>query len=372
MKKSLLVLLAVVALVVALAVAGWLPRRKRDDAAQRLANATAGQLPAVRTVPAGLATDTLGLTLPARIEAQRSTDLFARAQGYVRRWTADLGQRVRKGQLLAEITQPELEQDLAAAQTQLNLARTNLRRLESVTLPGAISQAELDQARAQVRSAEAALRRLQDLRGFQQITAPFDGVVTARNLEVGTLVSPGTTPLYSLQSTAGLRVFVDVPQAEASSNQIETGTAELRVPELPGRVWQVPIARNAASYDPATRTLTVQLDLPAAEAKGLAPGMYGQATFMPTAQAGGGVRIPANALYYAPEGPAVLVVNAQQRIDFRPITIGKDFGTYVVASQGVAAGEALVVNPSSRLVAGTRVRVLPPEPEAANSKPTGH
>ena len=368
MKKTLLVLLAVVALVAALAAAGYLPKARRDEAARHTAAATAARVPAVRTVPAGLATDTLGLTLPGRIEAQRSTDLFARAQGYVRRWTADLGQRVRRGQLLAEITQPELAQDVAAAQSQLTLARANLRRLESVSLPGAISQAELDQARAQYKAAQAALKRLQDVQGFQQITAPFDGVVTARNLEVGAYVGPGTTPLYSLQSTAaGLRVYVDVPQAEAG-RLLLTGHATLRVPERPAQVLTLPITRNAGSFDPATRTLTVQLDLPADKAQGLAPGMYAQVTFAAKPEAGQGVRIPANALYYAPEGPAVLVVERRQTIAFRPITIGQDFGTYVVAAQGVAEGEALVVNPSSRLVAGTRVQVLPAEPEPANQK----
>lgn len=362
MNKRIIVLLLVLLGIGGLAAVGIVPRLRHDEEAKQETQDEASRIPGVRTITAGQAKDTLGLTLPGRVEALRTTDLFARAQGYVQKWTADIGQKVRAGQVLAVITQPELNQDIAAAKTNLELARTNLDRLESVSLPGAISKAELDQARASYKSAQAALRRLQDLKGFQEITAPFDGVVTARNIEVGAYVTPGSTPLYSLNNDKSLRVFVDVPQSDRDGVQVEEGTAQILIPERAGKAIAGQIVRNAGAFDPATRTLTVQVDVPAGQ--GLLPGMYCQVGFAPKAPtAGSQITVPANAMYYSPQGPTVLVVNAEQKIEFRPISILKDFGTFVVIASGVKPGEQLVINPNSRLQEGSLVKVLPPEPE---------
>ena len=199
-------------------------------------------------------------------------------------------------------------------------------------------------------------------------------MVTARNIEVGAYVTPGSqTPLYSLNNDKTLRVFVDVPQSEVETAQVEEGMPTLTVPELPGRkINAAKIVRNAGAFDEQSRTLTVQLQVPAGH--GLLPGMYGSVTFQPKALPAGqsAMSIPANTMYYSNKGPAVLVVNKEKKIEFRPITIDKDFGTYVIVASGIKHGEEMVVNPSSRLLEGMTVNVLPPEKEEPKKPGGGH
>jgi RND family efflux transporter MFP subunit len=359
MQKRVLLIFFVVGALGGLAVVGILPKLERLEDLKTDANSAATAVPGVQVVMVGQAKDTLGLTLPGRLDAQRTTEIFARAQGYVTRWTADVGQSVKAGQILATLAQPELDDDIAAAQTQVDLAKANLARLESVTLEGAISGAEVDDAKAKVRTAEAQRARLAQLRGFQQVVAPFAGVVTARNVEVGSYVTPGTTPLFTLNSEAKLRVFVDVPQADIRTSNVQEGEAKVIVPELK-QAFVAKIVRNAGAYNPATRTLSIQLEIDKPD--GLVPGMFVQVNFPPKARMGQeGLTVPANAIYPSPAGPTVLVVNAQNKIEFRPIGIFKDFGTYVVTSSGITPGEQLVINPNSRLTEGLSVHVLPPD-----------
>ncbi|HET9504529.1 MAG TPA: biotin/lipoyl-binding protein, partial [Hymenobacter sp.] len=186
-------LLIIIALVVfaGLFVLGWLPRHRRDTARDEEKQAQTTAKPVVTVQPAKAAPDTTSVTLPADLRSQHETELFARVNGFVQSWKADIGQRVRRGQVLATITTPELDQQIAQAQANLALARTSFGRLQSVTLPGAISKQELDAGQAQYLAQQAVVKQLQAQRSFRQVIAPFNGTVTQRNVDVGTLVTGG-------------------------------------------------------------------------------------------------------------------------------------------------------------------------------------
>ena len=369
MFKRFFLIFSVISVLIVLMVLGMLPKLRKAETLKAENYSAAMAIPAVQVVVAGAVQDTLGLTLPGRLAAQQSTMLFARAQGYITKWTADVGQRVQAGQILATLAQPELKDDIAVAQANVDLAKANLSRLESVTLAGAIAPAELDDAKVKLRGATAQRKRLTALQGFQQVVAPFDGVVTARNVEIGSFVGPGATPLFEINNDAKLRVFVDVPQAEVQTANVEQGSATVRIAEI-DKIFRAEIVRNAGAYNTASRTLTIQLEI--AEPAGLVPGMFAQVTFPPRRQdVGQRLTVPANAIYPSPAGPAVLVVDSASQIQFRLINIYKDFGTYVLISKGVKAGERMVVNPNSRLVQGSAVRILPAD-TGSSSKGGGH
>lgn len=356
MGRKILIILIVVIALASLAIAGILPRLRNEKHLKQENEAREDQLPGVLLTDARQAIDTLGLSISGRVEALKATEIYARSQGYVRSFSVDIGAHVRKGQVLAYIDQPEIEQDLIAARTQADLAKTNLRRLTDVDLPGAVAQAELDNARAQVRSTQAQVDRLQELKSFQTIAAPFDGVVTSRSLEVGTFVSPGTVPLFTLNTDEQLRIFVDIPQSESQSIHIDTGLATVKVPELANKIIKARIVRNTGSYDPASRSLTVELLAPSGQ--GLLPGMYCTVFFMPAGNLSGLVSIPENAIYLAPVGPSVVIHEPDGTVHQSPITIAKDRGAFVLISGGAKAGDKLVVNPSIRLKDGMKVQVL--------------
>jgi len=371
MLKRFLLIFLVISALIALVVIGMLPKLRKTEALKADNDSAAMVIPEVQVVLAGQAQDTLGLTLPGRLDAQRSTMLYARAQGYVTKWTADVGQNVKAGQVLATLSQPELNNDIAAAQASVDLAQANLNRLQSVTLAGAISAAEIDDAKAKLRNAVAQRQRLAALQSFQQVVAPFDGVVTERNVDVGSFVGPGASPLFGINSTAKLRVFVDVPQAEVQTASVDEGTAIVRIAEI-NRSFTAQIVRNAGAYNAASRSLAIQLEI--LQPEGLVPGMFAQVTFQPKkAEVGQQLTVPANAIYPSPTGPAVLVVDSSNRIQIRPINIYKDFGTYVVITNGVRAQEKMVINPHSRLLEGSKVRIMPSEPApTANGNGNGH
>lgn len=363
-------LVVVVALVVfaGLFLVGYLPRQRQEKARDAEAHQTAAAVPVVTVVPAQAAPDTTTLTLPADARSRRETFVFAQANGYVKSWHADIGQRVRAGQLLAEITTPQLDQQVAQARATLALARTSFNRLAGVRLAGAISKQELDAAQAQYTVQRAAVQQLLAQQDFRRVTAPFSGIVTQRNVEVGALVSTSNTPgsqLFKIEQTDVLHAFVQVPQN--FSPAIRPGLrADFLVPEFPGQSFPGRVVRDAGALTTDTRTLLTEVRVPNAGGR-LRPGSYAQVRFhLP--RTAPSVIIPANALVPGGTDARVAVVQADHKIHYAPIVTGRDFGSQLEVTQGLRGGELLVLNPLETLAEGETVATRAFAPAA---KPAG-
>lgn len=340
---------------------GVLPRMRNTQELKAEASAEKNREPIVNVVPLKQGSDTTGLTLPGQIQPFRQTPLYARTQGFLRRWYVDIGARVKEGQLLATIDAPELDQDIARAKADLQLAQANLDRLQSVQLPGAVARQDIDTRQSSVSVAQANLGRLQALKNLQQIRAPFSGIVTSRTAENGTLVSPGSgQPLFTISELGTLRVFVDVPQTYFQ--YVKVGMpATVVVPELKNRKFAGKVVRTSGTLRNDSRTLLTEVAIPNPKQE-LPSGLYSQVSFNMVA-ASGPVLIPANALQITPQGPRVVVVEASQRLRFVPITLGRDYGTTLEALTGLTGQEHVVTNPNDRLRDGQKVRLRKPIPE---------
>ncbi|MGI4883592.1 MAG: efflux RND transporter periplasmic adaptor subunit [Janthinobacterium lividum] len=369
-------LVVVVALVVfaGLFLVGYLPRHRQAAARDAEAHQLAAAAPVVTVVPAQAAPDTTTLTLPADAHSRRETMLYAQASGYVKAWYANIGQRVQAGQVLAEITTPELDQQVAQARANLSLARVSYSRLAGVKLAGAISKQELDAAQAQFAAQQAAVQQLLAQQGFRRVTAPFSGIVTQRNVEVGALVSTSNAPgsqLYKLEQTDVLRALVQVPQN--FSPAIKAGLkADFLVPEFPGHPFPGRVVRDAGALNPDTRTLLTEVRVPNATGQ-LRPGSYAQVRFhLP--RTAPSVIIPANALVPGGTDSRVVVVRPDKKIHYATVVTGRDFGSQLEVTQGLQGGEQLVLNPLETLTEGetvtTRAFVAPKKPAGpAPAKP---
>jgi RND family efflux transporter MFP subunit len=321
------------------------------------------------------------LVLPGSLQGFVQSPIAARASGYLKRWTKDIGSRVQKGELMAEIETPEIDQQLSQAiaareqaASSLGLAKSTLERWEALRKKDAVSQQELDekrsgdvQARANLAAADANVERLRQLEGFKRVVAPFAGVITKRNVDVGDLIDAGGGAgrvLFLLAQTDPLRVYVYVPQAYAQlvkqGQEVVVTQSELR-----GQTFRGTIARTAASIDAATRTMQIEVLLPNRDGV-LLPGAYVQAS-LPLASSQALV-IPANTLMFRGEGVQVAVVDAQGRVRLRPVKVGRNYGETVEVLDGVAASEQLVLNPSDALAEGDQVSVVPPAKEAAAAR----
>ncbi len=340
---------------------GVLPRLKNKGELHTEAEKEKNRVPLVNAVSLKHSSDTTGLALPGQIQPYRQTPLYARTQGFLRRWYVDIGAQVKQGQLLAIIDAPELDQDIARAKADQQLAQTNLDRLQSVQLPGAIAKQDVDTRRSAVTVAQANLGRLQALKDLQQIRAPFTGIITSRTAENGTLVSPGTgQPLFTISELGMLRVFVDVPQTYY--RYIKVGMpATVVIPELQNQTFAGKVVRTSGTLRSESRTLLAEVAISNPKRE-LPSGLYSQVKFaMITAQAP--VLIPANALQITPEGSKVVVVESDQRIRFVSITLGRDYGTTLEASSGLTGQELVVTNPNDRLHDGQKVRLRKAETE---------
>ncbi|GAB2571333.1 efflux RND transporter periplasmic adaptor subunit [Spirosoma areae] len=352
--KALRIFLLLLLLITVFVVFGVLPRLKNNQALKAEANEGRNREPIVTAVLLKQTSDTTGLTLPGQIQPYRQTPLYARTQGFLRRWYVDIGGQVKQGQLLATIDAPELDQDIARAKADQQLAQANLDRLLSVQLPGAIAKQDVDTRRSAVTVAQANLGRLEALKNLQQIRAPFGGVITSRTAENGTLVSPGVgQPLFTLSELGTLRVFVDVPQTYFQ--YVKVGLpATVIIPELKNRTFKGKVVRTSGALRNESRTLLAEVVIPNPKQE-LPSGLYSQVKFdMITAKAP--VLIPANALQITPEGPRVVVVGTDLRVRFVPITLGRDYGTTLEAIGGLTGQERVVTNPNDRLRDGQKVR----------------
>lgn len=365
---------------VILAVAGILQRKHARAALEKYTNATAA--PAVALVEPKREQSANEIVLPGNMQAYTLAPIYARTTGYVKAWYHDIGSHVRKGDLLAVIETPELDQqlaqakaDLATAQSNEALAKVTANRYRGLLQQNAVSQQDTDNAVAQlqsrsaeVSSAEANVRRLQELVSFERVVAPFDGVVTARNLDVGQLVgsagsttTPGTgtvtnsKPMFEVSAVDRLRVYVSVPQVYAPD--AKTGAAaSLTLPQYPGKAFKGKLVRTADAMDSATRTLLAEIEVENCTGE-LLPGSYTQVHLHVTSAAPALV-IPVSAAILEPDGLRVAVVDANQRVHLVRVTPGRDSGATIQVLAGLNPGEKIIASPPDSLTEGEQVRVV--------------
>jgi RND family efflux transporter MFP subunit len=344
----------------------------RAAASEALARATAqAATPLVRVVHPTPAAPLQEIVLPGNTQAFTDSPIYARTSGYLTRWYFDIGARVKKGEMLAEIETPEIDQQLQQAQAQFetaqanyDLAKTTAERWQSLLKTNSVSKQETDQAianmaaqKAVVDSNSANVRRLQQLQSFEKVYAPFDGVITARNTDIGALIDAGSSAqgkeLFHLAAIATVRVFVPVP--EVYLNAAQTGAAAtLTLGEYPGRVFLGRLVRNASAIDPASRTLLVEVDVNNSDGL-LLPGAYVSVHLKLQAMTRS-VTVPANTLLFRREGLRVGVVR-DERVNLTPVTIGRDYGATVEIVSGLGARDSIILDPSDSLVNGATVRL---------------
>ncbi len=312
------------------------------------------------------------LVLPAQLQAYVESSIYSRTNGYLLRFYKDIGSHVKKGDLLADIDTPEVDQELSQAKAarqqilaQLELAKISAERWTNLRKTDSVSQQEADQqtsaytqAQANLAAADANVRRLEQLESFKHIYAPFSGVITRRSTDIGMLITAGSTgqtkELFDLAQFDPLRVFVSVPQTASIS--IRPGmTAFIELNEYPGQKFTGKVVRTADAIDPATRTMLTEVDVPNHDGR-LLPGAYAQLHFAVPIQTTH-ISVPVNTILFRPEGPQVAVVGEDQKVRLKVIKIGRDFGNKVEVLSGVTADDQIVVNPADSLEEGQQVHV---------------
>jgi len=334
-------------------------------------------VPTVTTIAPDRSGAAGALVLPGNIQAYNSAPIYARTNGYVRRWLADIGDRVGAGQSLAILDAPEIDQQLAQAeadyQTALanqRLARTTAARWSGLLQQDAVSRQEADEkagdlaAKTAVANGELAnVKRLRALQGFTRLTAPFAGTVTSRSAQIGALVVSGTAaaqPLFTVSDVHRMRIFVRVPQIYSA--QVHPGMhATMTLPEYTGRSFDAVLTRSAGAVDGQSGTVLIELQADNAEGA-LKPGAYAQVSF-PVAGSAGSMRVPASTLVFRDKIPMLAVVDARGIVTMKPVTIGRDEGSAVEIT-GLTGNERIVDSPPDAIGTGDRVK-----PQAA--KPAG-
>ncbi len=369
-RRALLLVGAVLLVLVTAAAVIFLTRQSEADALAKETEAVS--IPTVAVVQPLSESGSDELVLPGNLQAYEESPIFARTNGYLVRWYRDIGSRVQKGELLATIDTPEVDQELSQARAsreqikaQLELAKisadrwTNLRKSDSVSQQEADQQTSgYQQAQANLAAAEANVRRLEQLESFKNVYAPFSGVLTKRTVDPGALINAGAQAtgkeLFDIARVDPLRVYTSVPQAYAPSIKVGMKAA-ITLQEFPGQKFVGAVARTADAIDPATRTLLTEVDVPNRDGK-LLPGSYGQVHFA----TGGNVlrlTIPVNSMLFRAEGPRVAVVDKDGKVHLRPITIGRDFGTTLEILGGVDPNDRVIINPADSLEEGQQVHV---------------
>jgi len=323
------------------------------------------------------------LVLPATVQAYKESPIYARTNGYVLRWYKDIGAHVNKGDLLADIDTPEVDQELMQAratrqqaQAQLGLAKTSAERWENLRKTDSVSQQELDQqvsgyqqAQANLAASDANVRRLEQMESFKHVYAPFSGVMTKRNIDVGALINAGNSgtnrELFDIAQVDPLRVYVNVPQTYSPAIQIGM-KAFLEQNEYQGQKVDGKVVRTSDSIDPATRTLLTEIDVPNPNGK-ILPGAYAQIHFAAKIDAPR-LTVPINTLLFRAEGPRAAVVGSDSKVKLTPITIGRDYGSLVEVVSGLQASDQIIVNPADSLEDGQQVKVTGPK-QSENHKP---
>jgi len=379
---------------------GLLPKLHTTDELNAEAEARADAVPTVSVQLPVKEAAASKLDLPGSIQALQETDIYARTTGYLKQWLVDYGAHVKKGQLLATIDSPEVDAQLDQArgmvasdqanvskgELDLQLADVTQKRYEALINTQGVTPQELDtyhanyakartalaMARASLAADAANVKRLQDMQSFEKITAPFDGTVTARNYDVGALITAngtsGVQPIFRIQETDILRVWVNVPQAY--STLVKPGLqAKLSVREYASQTFTGTVAHTAGALDPNTRTLLTEVRVPNPDGKLLA-GMFAQVTFEVTNPVPPLI-IPVSALITTGSGNQVAVVGSDEVCHYKDIQLGRDYGTTVEVTSGLMGDERIVTNPGERLSEGVKVRVLGDHGEDGSSKTAG-
>ena len=388
------IFLGVTVLVIVAFFAGYVPLQKRRAVIATESQDQQQALPRVEVMEVGRSTRKSELELPGNIEAVTEAPVLARADGYLLHRMVDIGDRVKAGQLLAEIEAPELDEQVQQAQANLEQARAGLdqalanyeqgksntdlakvtaERWNSLSTRSVVSRQENDQyqagykaqvsalqslekavaaQRSNITAAEANLSRLKKLQGYRMVKAPFDGVITLRNVDTGALVNAGNTLLFRIGQTGTLRTYVNVPQLNSSSIRVGQ-TARLSVSNLPGRQFAGTVARTANSLDPNSRTLLVEVQVPNPDGA-LLPGMYAQVDFSST-RTDPPLLVPSVALISRGDGARVAVVTADHTVHLQAIQVGRDYGDRLEVLSGLREGDTIIPNPGDAATEGLKV-----------------
>lgn len=310
------------------------------------------------------------LVLPASLQAYEESPIFARTNGYLLRWYKDIGSHVKQGELLADIDTPEVDQELSQARAnrqqssaQLDIAKISADRWQNLRKTDSVSQQENDmqtsayqQAVANLAAADANVRRLEQLESFKHVYAPFSGVLVKRNVDPGALINAGSVgmELFILAKVDPLRVFTNVPQAYSPA--IKNGMpAYITLQEIPGQKFRGTVARTAEAIDPATRTLLTEVDVPNKDGR-LLRGSFGEVHFSPRINTEK-VTVPVNAMLFRRDGAQIAIVGSDNKVQLRPITIGRDYGTTLEILGGVSVEDRIIINPADSLEDGQTVNV---------------
>ncbi len=370
-RKVVIGVLVFVLAVTAVVVAGIVPRLRSRTALRT--ETTYLATPTVTVVQPKLGAPAQEIVLPSNMQAFTDSPIYARTNGYLRHWYVNIGARVKQGGLMADIETPEVDEQLSQARADLDTARANLqlseitaKRYTGLLAQNSVSQQETDNAtsdlsakRSMVESAQANLKRLQDLQSFEKIYAPFNGVVTARNVDIGDLIDAGSSggparEMFHVADTHILRVFVNVPQAYSPSAKAGL-KADVTLSEFPGRHFQGTLVRTADSIDLATRTLLVEVDVPNPAGE-LLPGAYAEVHFKIPSVVQTYI-VPVAALLFRSEGLRIATVDPDGRAQLKQITLGRDFGNVVEVIGGLDGHESIMENPPDSIVDGEQVRV---------------
>ena len=371
--RAKLLIGAVLLVLITAGVVTFLNRKSETDALAKETEAVS--VPTVAVVQPQAEPGNDELVLPGNLQAFIESPIFARTNGYLLRWYKDMGSKVEKGELLAAIDTPEVDQELSQARASreqfkaaLGLAKISTDRWANLLKSDSVSQQEADQqasgyqqALANLAAADANVRRLEELESFKNVYAPFSGVLTRRNVDPGALINSGAQAagreLFDIARVDPLRVYVSVPQAYAPN--IKAGMkANVTLQEFPGQKFVGTVVRTAEAIDLATRTLNTEVDVPNKDSK-LLPGSFGQVHFA-TGTSVPRITIPVNAMLFRAEGAQVAVVDKDGKVHLRPISIGRDFGATLEILGGLDVSDQIIINPSDSLEEGQKVHVAKP------------
>lgn len=367
----------VIALVIVGLAVGLIPRWFARQAV--LTETRADATPSVDVISPVPARTDLGTPLPADVQAFVEAAIHARASGYLKNWYVDIGEHVTNNQVLAEIDTPELDEQLAQARAELDQAKANqdlakitADRWTELLKTASVSDQETAEKtsdyvlkQATVASARANVQRLEDMKNFDRVTAPFAGVVTVRNTDIGQLIAAGSGPeLFRLVQTNPLRVYVRVPQ-QLIHAIVPGQKAALTFQEMPGREFEATVTRTAGAVDPASRTLQVELQVPNPRDEILS-GSYAQVRFNESA-ATNVLTLSDNALIFRAQGMQVAVVGADGKVQLRSVKLGRDFGNTVEVLAGLKASDRVIVNPPDGVAEGMSVKIAAPPAAETNS-----
>jgi RND family efflux transporter MFP subunit len=372
-KRARWIIVAVAAVVAVLAAQGIWSRHDAHAALER--DAEHASQTSVEVVRPQKSTAGLDLVLPGNVQAFLDTPIYARTNGYLKTWYADIGAKVKNGQLLAEIDTPEVDDQLRAARADLAnananyaLAKSTADRWTEMLKSKSVSKQETDEKvgdmlakKGTLDAARFNVARLEKTQSFQKVYAPFDGIVTARNVDVGALIDAGSSggpakELFHVAQADRLRVYVNVPQAYALQVRAQQ-TAFLTLTETPSKHYPGTVARTAGAVDPQQRTMLVEVDVDNRNGD-LLPGAYAQVHFA-LGTGAAPFTLPGNALLFRPDGVKVATVDPQRKVKLLAVSLGTDFGTRVAVASGLQGNEQVILNPQDSIVDGAPVRIVP-------------